>query len=38
MGNANDRVKAAADVTTLTNADDGVAAAIYKYVLNPDLA
>ncbi|WP_395321440.1 sugar-phosphatase [Levilactobacillus parabrevis] len=38
MGNANDRVKAAADVTTLTNADDGVAAAIYKYALNPDLA
>lgn len=38
MGNANDRVKAAADVTTLTNAADGVAAAIYKYALNPDLA
>lgn len=38
MGNANDRVKAIADVTTLTNAADGVAAAIYKYALNPDLA
>ena len=38
MGNANDRVKAAANVTTLTNAADGVAAAIYKYALNPDLA
>lgn len=38
MGNANDRVKAAANVTTLTNAANGVAAAIYKYALHSNLA
>jgi len=38
MGNANDRIKPAADVATWINTDDDVAAAIYKYALNPDLA
>lgn len=34
MGNAIDEVKAAADAITLTNAGDGVAAAIRKYALD----
>lgn len=33
MGNAIDEIKAAAQATTLTNAEDGVAAAIRKYAL-----
>lgn len=34
MGNAIDEIKEAAQVTTLTNVEDGVAAAIHKYVLD----
>ena len=33
MGNANAKVRAAADFVTLGNAEDGVAAAVEKYVL-----
>lgn len=33
MGNALDSVKEAADVVTLSNAEDGVAAAIERYAL-----
>jgi Cof subfamily protein (haloacid dehalogenase superfamily) len=33
MGNANAKVKAAADFVTLGNAEDGVAAAVEKYIL-----
>ncbi len=38
MGNANDRVAAVIDVTTRTSNDNDLAAAIYKYALNSDLA
>jgi len=34
MGNANDEVKSAADYVTLSNAEDGVAAAVEKFVLS----
>ena len=36
MGNAADEVKEVADYITLSNEEDGVAAAIEKFVLNPD--
>jgi hypothetical protein len=35
MGNAMAPAKAAADTTTATNAEDGVAAAIERFVLRP---
>ena len=36
MGNAADEVKEVADYITLSNEEDGVAAAIEKFVLNPE--
>lgn len=35
MGNANDHIKSVANVTTKSNDEDGVAAAVEQYVLNP---
>ena len=35
MGNAGPRVKAVADAVTASNAEDGVAAAIERFVLAP---
>ena len=37
MGNADDFVKDAADITTLSNEEDGVAYAIEKYALKSGL-
>ena len=37
MGNATPEIKAMADVITLSNADDGVAAAIERYVLSSEI-
>jgi hydroxymethylpyrimidine pyrophosphatase-like HAD family hydrolase len=34
MGNATDAVKTAADEITLSNVEDGVAAALAKYIMN----
>ena len=36
MGNAGPKVKAAADVVTLTNDEDGVAEAIRMYILTQE--
>ena len=38
MGNAVDSLKAAADYVTLTNDEDGVAAAIEKFIFNKEEA
>ena len=38
MGNAVDSLKSAADYVTLTNDEDGVAAAIEKFIFNKEEA